>query len=39
MAKDWSRYKAEIEELYITKGKTLEEVQRLLRGKHDFNAS
>jgi hypothetical protein len=39
MPKDWSRYKDEIEELYVTKGKTLEEVQRLLRGKHDFNAS
>jgi hypothetical protein len=39
MPKDWSRHKAEIEKLYIAQGKALKEVQRLLKGRHEFNAS
>lgn len=39
MPKDWNRHRTEIERLYIAQGKTLKEVQRLLKGRHDFNAS
>lgn len=39
MPKDWSRHRAEIQRLYITEKKTLKEVQRLLKGRHKFNAS
>jgi hypothetical protein len=39
MAKDWTRYKAEIVTLYITTGKSLNEVRRILKGKHSFDAS
>jgi hypothetical protein len=36
MPKGWGRHKAEIERLYVTQGKILKEVQRLLEGRHDF---
>ena len=39
MAKDWDRYKSEINVLYITKGKSLDEVRRILKGRHRFDAS
>jgi hypothetical protein len=39
MAKDWDRYKGEIHTLYITKGKSLDEVRRILKGRHRFDAS
>jgi hypothetical protein len=39
MAKDWDRYKSEIHTLYITKGKSLDEVRRILKGRHLFDAS
>jgi hypothetical protein len=39
MAKDWDRYKSEIHTLYITKGKSLDEVRRILKGRYLFDAS
>jgi len=39
MSKDWKRYKAELEQLYITEKKPLKEVQQLLRDRHGFIAS
>jgi hypothetical protein len=39
MAKDWDQYKTEIKTLYITKGKSLDDVRRILKGRHNFDAS
>jgi hypothetical protein len=39
MAKDWDRYKGEIHTLYIAKGKSLDDVRRILKGRHRFDAS
>tara|TARA_R110002060_G_scaffold64741_2_gene73809 strand:+ start:671 stop:790 length:120 start_codon:yes stop_codon:yes gene_type:complete len=39
MTKDWDQYKTEIEKLYITNGKSLDDVRRILKGKHGFDAS
>ncbi|CZR55913.1 uncharacterized protein PAC_05801 [Phialocephala subalpina] len=38
MTKDWESYKAAIRQLYVTEAKTLDEVQRVLRGQ-GFDAS
>ncbi|KAN0103398.1 hypothetical protein V8E51_011711 [Hyaloscypha variabilis] len=39
MAKDWDQYKTEIKTLYITNGKSLDDVRRILKGRHNFDAS
>jgi hypothetical protein len=39
MAKDWDQYKTEIKALYITNGKSLDDVRRILKGRHNFDAS
>ncbi|PVH79714.1 ankyrin [Cadophora sp. DSE1049] len=39
MAKDWDRYKTEINTLYIHNGKSLDDVRRILKGRHNFDAS
>jgi hypothetical protein len=39
MTKDWDRHKSEILTLYITKGKSLDDVRRILKGRHRFDAS
>ncbi|KAH6699728.1 ankyrin repeat-containing domain protein [Leptodontidium sp. MPI-SDFR-AT-0119] len=39
MAKDWDRYKTEINTLYINDGKSLDDVRRILKGRHNFDAS
>ncbi|KAH7348792.1 ankyrin repeat-containing domain protein [Rhexocercosporidium sp. MPI-PUGE-AT-0058] len=39
MAKDWDRYKTEINALYINNGKSLDDVRRILKGRHNFDAS
>jgi hypothetical protein len=39
MAKDWDRYKGEIHTLYIAKGRPLDDVRRILKGRHRFDAS
>jgi hypothetical protein len=36
---DWNQHKSEITTLYITDGKSLQEVQRILRERHGFDAS
>lgn len=39
MAKDWDRYKSEINALYISNGKSLDDVRRILKGRYNFDAS
>jgi hypothetical protein len=39
MAKDWDQYKREITTLYITEGKSLDDVQRIMKGRYRFDAS
>jgi hypothetical protein len=39
MAKDWDRYKSEINTLYIVNGKSLDDVRRILKGRYRFDAS
>jgi hypothetical protein len=39
MPKEWTQYKAQIEQLYILEGKTLEEVKNVLETQHGFIAS
>lgn len=39
MAKDWHLVRSEITTLYIAKGKSLDDVRRILKGRHQFDAS
>jgi hypothetical protein len=39
MAKDWDQHKREITALYITQGKSLDDVRRIMKGRHGFDAS
>ncbi|CAN8098462.1 unnamed protein product [Discula destructiva] len=39
MTKDWQKYKAFIENLYMVQGKTLEETKKIMKADHGFAAS
>ncbi|KAF4634229.1 hypothetical protein G7Y89_g3869 [Cudoniella acicularis] len=39
MAKRWELYKSEIHSLYIADGRPLDDVRRILKGRHNFDAS
>jgi hypothetical protein len=39
MPKAWDIHKAELVQLYITEGRTLNDVQTILRRRHGFKAS
>jgi len=39
MPKDWSLYQSDIRKFYLTDGKSLDEVRRLIKGKYNFQAS
>lgn len=39
MTKDWEPLQDEIRNLYLTEDKPLDEVMRLVKGKHSFIAS
>ena len=39
MPENWERYKDVIEELYLTRGCTLEEVRKVMKAKHGFMAA
>ena len=39
MPKDWEEHKAQFEQLYVSEGKTLDEVKSILESQHGFQAS